>query len=816
MQQSDLNDNINENEENLVVQDLAKRYTGVFLSNIVAVPFVTITCDINEAGEVRGLRSAYEKGEKVVLLASKGGILNPTIDDFCKVGCECEIKQFIQKGNQTKVVMLGVNRVKIDKIESILPDFIVLASIMPEVNANTVTAYQKMNLIKSNLRVMNQKEPFLPPLLENQLLNMEATPSKFADVLIHLVAKGDIQSQQQLLEEANVEERLNLIEKLMANVSQMLELKQKIDRKVNDSISKSQKEMFLREQLHAINDELNGELDENEEFRNKVKKLGMSKDSEEKVLKEINRLEKLPFGSPELGYIRNFIDTVIELPWSTKTEDKLDIVEARKVLDKDHYALDKVKDRIIETLAVIKLTGKVNGQIICLVGPPGVGKTSIAKSIATAMGRKFVQVSLGGVSDESVIRGHRRTYVGAICGRILAGMKQAGTINPVFLLDEIDKLTKDIKGDPSSALLEVLDPAQNDHFKDNFLEMPYDLSQVMFILTANTLDTIPRPLLDRMEIIEVRSYTELEKIEIAKRHLIAKQEENAGLKKGTVPFTDEILSAIIHEYTFEAGVRGFERCIATICRKYATRKVDGKKFKDVSISNLRDYLGNDFVSEPEIYQGGNVGEVVGLGVNSAGGSPILIEAMAVYGPDKIVLTGQMGTVFQESTQAAYTLIMNMADELGINPLAFSRSTLHLHHPQSVGVEGPSAGIATAVAIASAYTNRPVKPLIAMTGEVSLRGRVLGIGGVRDKLIAAARTGMKTVILPKDNEHNLDDLPKDIRDKLDIHLVNDIHEVFDLALGSAKEGQTSLQKLIERDQKEIDEKKKKDALGLETK
>jgi len=816
MQQSDLNDNVNENEENLVVQTEAKRYTGVFLSNIVAVPFVTITCDINEVGEVRGLRSAYEKGQKVVLIASKGGILNPTIDDFCKVGCECEIKQFIQKGNQTKVVMLGVNRVKIDKIESILPDFIVLASIMPEINANTVTAYQKMNLIKGNLRVLNQKEPFLPPLLENQLLNMEATPSKFTDVLIHLVAKGDIVSQQQLLEETNVEERLNLIEKLMTNVSQMLELKQKIDRKVNDSISKSQKEMFLREQLHAINDELNGELDENEEFRTKVKQLGMPKDSEEKVLKEINRLEKLPFGSPELGYIRNFIDTVIELPWSNKTEDKLDIIEARKVLDKDHYALDKVKDRIIETLAVIKLTGKVNGQIICLVGPPGVGKTSIAKSIATAMGRKFVQVSLGGVSDESVIRGHRRTYVGAICGRILAGMKQAGTINPVFLLDEIDKLTKDIKGDPSSALLEVLDPAQNDHFKDNFLEMPYDLSQVMFILTANTLDTIPRPLLDRMEIIEVRSYTELEKIEIAKRHLIAKQEENAGLKKGTVPFTDEILTAIIHEYTFEAGVRGFERCIATICRKYATRKVDGKKFKDVTISNLRDYLGNDFVSEPEIYQGGNVGEVVGLGVNSAGGSPILIEAMAVYGPDKIVLTGQMGTVFQESTQAAYTLIMNMADELGINPLAFSRSTLHLHHPQSVGVEGPSAGIATAVAIASAYTNRPVKPLIAMTGEVSLRGRVLAIGGVRDKLIAAARTGMKTVILPKDNEHNLDDLPKDIRDKLDIHLVTDIHEVFDLALGKAKDGQTSLQKLIERDQKEIDEKKKRDALGLETK
>ena len=792
-----------ENNENIVEPT---KYTGVFLSNIVAVPYVNITCDIRDVGELRGLRKAFERGENVVLLASVDGIQNPTINDFCSVGCVCEIKQFTQTDKMTKVVMQGVNRVKIDRIESILPDFVLYATPLAEVNASTVVAYQRMNEIKVTLRELNRKEPFLPPLLENQLLNMEATPSKFADILIHLVAKGDIRTQQLLLEELNVEERLAIIQRLMTNVAEMVALKQKIDRKVNDSIAKSQKEMFLREQLHAINDELNGELSENEEFREKVKKLGLSKENEEKVLKEINRLEKLPFGSPELGYIRNFVETVLELPWTQKTEDKLDIVEARKVLDKDHYALDKVKDRIVETLAVIKLTGKVNGQIICLVGPPGVGKTSIAKSIATAMGRKFVQVSLGGVSDESVIRGHRRTYVGAMCGRILAGMKQAGTINPVFLLDEIDKLSRDIKGDPASALLEVLDPAQNDHFKDNFLEMPYDLSQVMFILTANTLETIPRPLLDRMEVIEVRSYTELEKIQIAKRHLIAKQEEMAGLKPGTVPFTDEILSNIIRKYTFEAGVRSFERCIATVCRKYATRVVDGKKFKDISVQNLRDYLGNDYASEPEIYQGGNVGEVVGLGVNGAGGSPILIEALAVYGADKIVLTGQMGDVFKESTEAAYTLIMSMADELNINPLAFSRSTLHLHHPQSSGVEGPSAGIATATAIASAYTNRPVRPLLAMTGEVSLRGRVLPIGGVRDKLIAAARTGIQTVIVPKDNEHNLDDLPDDIRKKLDIRLVTDIHEVFDIALGEPLPQKTSLQKLIERDQKELENKK----------
>ena len=591
----------------------------------------------------------------------------------------------------------------------------------------------------------------------------------------------DVTEQQKMLSELDVEKRLDVIGDAVNKFINTLTWKKEIDDKVNESLTKSQKEMFLREQMKVINDELNGDVDEIEEMKTKIKALNLPKEHEEKVLKEVKKMAKLPFGSPEIGYTRNFLETVLELPWTEKTEDNLDLKQAKKVLDEDHYALDKVKERILEILAVMKLTKKVSAQIICLVGPPGVGKTSIAKSIARAMGRKFTQVSLGGVSDESVIRGHRRTYVGAMCGRILAGMKQAKTINPVFLLDEIDKLTRDVRGDPSSALLEVLDPEQNNHFKDNFLELSYDLSQVLFIITANTLETIPKPLLDRMEVIELRAYTEIEKIHIAKEHLIEKQEQLCGLKKGTIPFTDKILSKIINEYTYEAGVRGLERAISAVCRKYASFKVLGKT-KKITENNLPEFMGNDFVHELEIYQGGNVGEVVGLAVTSVGGDTLLVEATVVPGEKNLVLTGKLGEMMKESAQTAYSLVKSMATDLNIDPSRFSKEGLHVHIPHVPGgVEGPSAGIATTTAIVSAFTNKKVKKHLAMTGEVSLRGRVLPIGGVRDKLIAASRAGVKTIILPKDNEKDLKDLPKEIRSILDIHLVSNIKEVLDLAL-----------------------------------
>ena len=643
--------NIEQNKQNENENTNGKKFIGVFLSNIVAVPNVNITCDIANPEEAKNLKIAFERGENVVLVSSKEGKPEPSINDFCEVGCLCAIKSFSQEQGHTKVLLFGICRVLITKIETLMPEFTLFAQELVEINQNTAEAYQLMKVLKYELKLINQKTRFLSPVLEAQL-NMEANPAVFSDVLIHVLSKEDIQTQQKLLGLQNVEDRLKAEQQLIKGLREVLALRKKIDDQVNENLSKTQKEIYLREQLNVINKELNGEVDEIEDFRKKVKELGMPKESEEKVLKEVNRLAKLPFGSPELGYIRNFLETILALPWTNSSEDKLNIEEAKKILDDDHYALDKVKERILETLSVITLTKQVNAQIICLVGAPGVGKTSIAQSIAKAMGRKFVQVSLGGVSDESVIRGHRRTYVGAMPGRIIEGMKQAGTVNPVFLLDEIDKLTADVHGDPASALLEVLDPAQNSHFKDNFLEIPYDLSKVMFILTANTLRTIPRPLLDRMEIIEVSGYTPLEKVEIAKRHLIAKQEKLAGIKPGEIPFTDELILKIIEEYTMEAGVRSLERQIAAICRKYAMRKVDGKKFKDVCVQNLKDYLGNDFITKDDFFEGGKVGEVVGLSVSSVGGGTLLIEANAVYGSDKMILTGQQGKVYQESSRTA--------------------------------------------------------------------------------------------------------------------------------------------------------------------
>lgn len=773
--------NEQEKEEQLITQQVLN-IGALHLTNLAVVPGVNVTCDINNVFEAQSFKEIFNKKEKIVLITSKNGVMNPTAEDLFEFCCLARIDkiQDISNGG-LKASVVGESRAKITSVVTMKP-IIVNVEVLNDINKDSEVAFQKMEVIKKKCKDASKFDRYFPPEVEAQILYNTLTPSQFADSLIHLLVKN-VNVQQKFLSELDVEKRLDIISEALDKFVGSVVWRKQIDDKVNANFSKNQKEMFLREQLHVINDELNGEIDEIEDMKTKVKALKLSKDNEEKVLKEINRLSKLPFGSPEVGYIRSFIETVLELPWTQRTEDNLDLVQARKVLDKDHYALDKVKARIIETLAVMKLTGKVSGQIICFVGPPGVGKTSIARSIATAMGRNFVQVALGGVNDESVIRGHRRTYVGAMCGRILAGMKQAKTINPVFLLDEIDKLTKDIKGDPSSALLEVLDSEQNNHFKDNFLELPYDLSQVLFILTANSLENIPKPLLDRMEIIELRSYTEIEKIQIAQKHLIPKQEELCGLKKGVIPFTKEILSKIINEFTYEAGVRSLERAIASVCRKYVTFEVGGVEKQEISLNNLPYFLGNEFAHEPEMFQGGNIGEVVGLAVTDVGvGSTLLIEATVFEGDEKITLTGKLGQLMKESTEAAYSLIKSMSTELGIDSSRFAKSGLHIHIPHaSNGVEGPSAGIAATTAIASAYLQKKVRPHLAMTGEVSLRGRVLAIGGLRDKLIAATRVGIKMVIIPKDNEKDLKDLPQEVRDMLDIHLVSDIREVLSLAL-----------------------------------
>lgn len=761
----------------------AQQYFALHLINMVPVPGVNLTCDLANGIEIDGLKKAYASGEKIVIVSSVEPTQLPKkADDIFGYGCLAQVKRIVNEQNGVfKAVVDCFARAKIEQVKIENGVFVVVARQIDDINAVSSVAFNKCAELKKRCREANKFDRFIPPEVEAQIVHNDLPPAQYSDRLVHVLTK-DVKDQQKLLATVDVEARLDILISQLEKHINTLMWRKEIDEKVSANISKTQKEMFLREQLHVINEELNGDVDEVEDFTNKVKALKLKPEIEEKVLKEVRRLGKLPFGSPEIGYVRNFVETVLELPWSERTEDNIDLVKAKKILDKEHYALDKVKDRILECLAVMKLTDQTSAQIICLVGPPGVGKTSIAKSVAHAMGRNFVQVSLGGVSDESVIRGHRRTYVGAMCGRILAAMKQAKTINPVFLLDEIDKLGKDIHGDPASALLEVLDPAQNDHFKDNFLEVPYDLSQVLFITTANSLETIPQPLMDRMEIIELRSYTEFEKTEIAKKYLISKQEKLCGLKPGTVKLDDDLLRQIIREYTYEAGVRGLERAISKICRKYARDIVVGNDVQDINSKNLRDFLGTDYVHEYKIFQGGNVGEVVGLAVSNNGiGSCLLVESIYEPGTGKILLTGQMGKVAQESANAAYSLVKKHSEKLKID-VDFNKVDLHIHIPaMPYGVEGPSAGIATTVAIASAFTGRKVKESLAMTGEVSLRGRVLPVGGVRDKLIGANRAGIKTVVMPKDNENELKKLPKAVKDNMEILLVDNIKQVMEIAL-----------------------------------
>ncbi len=756
---------------------------GVFLTNLAVFPGIEVYCDIASPNEAQMLEKLFNEKKPVVCVSSKNPNEEKPLskENIFNYGCVATISHCSHQRGGLKVSFLGQQRAKICDVLNFLPLTLVVEPLI-ETNIDSVKANNLANNIK---RAYSQNPVFynyFSPEIEQKFLNPSLTPNQFADVFSHILSQN-LEDQQKVLAETDVEKRLEYAEELLGKHAAQIMVRREIDQKVNASLNKSQKEMFLREQLKVINKELYGDEDECETYRNKVKALKLNKTSERIVLKEVDKLAKQPFGSPEGSYIRNYLDTILDLPWHEKTEDNIDLKKAQQVLDEDHYALEKVKERIIQTLAVIKLTQKVGAQIICLVGPPGVGKTSIAKSIAKAMGREFVQQSLGGVNDEAVIRGHRRTYVGAMCGSILSGMKQTKTINPVFLLDEVDKMTSNIKGDPASALLEVLDPEQNSRFKDNYIEIPYDLSQVLFILTANTLETIPTPLLDRMEIIELRSYTEIEKIHIAQNYLIEKQEKLCGLKPGTVPFTEEIIKKIINDFTYEAGVRSLERKIASICRVYASYEAGIGVRKELDINNIADFLNEQGIHEPDMFQGGNVGEVIGLSVTSIGvGHTILIESSIIPGEEKITLTGKFGTMMQESAKAAFSLCKRMAKDFGIDPKTFEKKELHIHVPQVPGgVEGPSAGIAMTTAIVSSFTGRKVKQHLAMTGEVSLAGRVLPIGGVRDKLMAATRVGVKTVIIPIDNEKDLKDLPPEVKDVLDIHLVSNIKEVIELAL-----------------------------------
>ncbi|HEX7471700.1 MAG TPA: endopeptidase La, partial [Candidatus Limnocylindrales bacterium] len=594
------------------------------------------------------------------------------------------------------------------------------------------------------------------------------------------------EQRQELLETVDVVERLKLVSTFLARQVESLELKGRIQNEVKSEMDKTQREYILREQLKAIQREL-GEDDpqqaEINELRDKVEAAGMPEEIKTRAIKEIDRMSRIPSASPEVGVIRTYVDWLVGLPWNVSSEDLLDIKEAAKILDEDHYGLEKIKERILEYLAVRTLADTIRSPILAFVGPPGVGKTSLGKSIARAMGRKFVRMSLGGIHDEAEIRGHRRTYIGALPGRIIQNIKTAGTNNPVFMLDEVDKIGMDFRGDPSSALLEVLDPEQNNTFQDNYLEVPFDLRKVLFIATGNLLDPIPAALRDRMEVIQLPGYTQKEKVGIARRFLIPKQMENHGLKPKHIDITDEALLEIVQAYTHEAGVRNIEREIANIMRKVARTVAEGRKRKTiVNIKKLDEYLGPPRFEYGELEPEDQVGSATGLVVTEVGGDVVAIEVTIMEGKEDFILTGQLGEVMRESARAALSWIRSHASALGIEREVFEKNTLHIHVPAgATPKDGPSAGITMATAMVSAFTGIPVRKDVAMTGEITLRGRVLPIGGLKQKILAAHLSGAKVVIIPRKNEKDLRDIPDEIRKQIKIIPVDSSEQALDAAL-----------------------------------
>lgn len=587
--------------------------------------------------------------------------------------------------------------------------------------------------------------------------------------------------KQQLLEEERLVQRLKLFERCLNDELEIARIEHKIAQDVRKNIDKSQKEYFLREQLKAIHAELGDDVEENVKLREKILAKKLPAQVEEKALQELARMDKMPASSPEYTVLRNYADWLIDLPWHEETTDTESLADVEKVLNDDHYGLDNIKERIVEYLAVLKLTGELKAPILCLVGPPGVGKTSIATSIARSLGRKFVRMSLGGVKDEAEIRGHRRTYIGAMPGRILYEMKNAGSINPVFLLDEVDKISADLRGDPASALLEVLDPEQNSTFRDRYLEVPYDLSKVMFIATANTLDTIPTPLKDRMEIIQLSGYTPNEKEQIAKRYLVPKKRKENGLTEENLHITDGAVSEIIDGYTMEAGVRALERTIGTVCRKAAVRIAKGVKGNSLTVTknNLEKFLGaKRFLHDEDMREKDEIGTATGLAWTAVGGATLTIEVSAMQGKGDVLLTGKLGDVMKESARAAISYIRAHADKYGIDCKDFETKDIHIHVPEgATPKDGPSAGITMATAILSAFTGQPVRRDVAMTGEITLRGKVLPIGGLKEKALAANRIGIHDIIIPEENKKDVEEIPETIRKEMNFICVNNVDEVF---------------------------------------
>lgn len=757
------------------------------LRGVLVFPYMVIHLDVGREKSVNAIDAAMT-GEREIFLAMQKDAQTdePELSDIYEFGTIAEIKQLLKlPGGTLRVLVEGLKRAKIKRSISEESFFEVEVEVFEENDIKDLETEALMRSLIEKFEQYVKMSKKIPPEAVVSVVTLE-DPNRLADVIAsHLALK--VSDKQEVLEAVDIKDRLELLCKILANEMEILELERKINARVRKQMEKTQREYYLREQLKAIQKELGEKeerLAEGEEYREKIEKANMPEEIKEKAIKEVERLEKMPPMVAEATVVRNYLDWLLALPWDKETKDRLDVKVAEEILDADHYGLKEVKDRILEFLAIRQLAQNMRGPILCFVGPPGVGKTSLAKSIANALERKFVRLSLGGVRDEAEIRGHRRTYVGSMPGRIIQSIKQAGSKNPVILLDEIDKLGSDsFRGDPSSALLEVLDPEQNNAFVDHYLDVPFDLSNVLFITTANVQYTIPRPLLDRMELIYIPGYTEEEKMQIALRHLLGKQMEEHGLKKEQLQVSENALRRIIREYTKEAGVRNLERQIATICRKVARGVVEGKgdNFK-VTAQNVEQYLGIPRYRYGLAEKKSEVGVATGLAVTEVGGDVLSVEATLLKGKGNLTLTGKLGDVMKESAQAGFTYIRSKAEQLKIPEDFYEKYDIHIHVPEgAIPKDGPSAGITMATALASSLSNHPVKKDVAMTGEITLRGRVLPVGGIKEKVLAAHRAGIKKVILPKDNKRNLEDVPPQIRKKMEFVLVEHMDEVLAQAL-----------------------------------
>ncbi len=760
---------------------LALRGMAVFPSTITHF-------EVGREKSMRALEYAMENEQLIFLTTQKNiDIEFPMEDDFFKVGTICKIKQTLKvPGNNIRVLVEGLGRAKIVRLDRNDPFFTAQIEPLddkPIKNEKNVLAL--MDIVVEAFEDLMKESGKTSQEFFDLGVDLD-DPRVFSDTLASYIGlKANV--VQQLLEQLDVEKRLNQIYIAIKEELATQEVKRRVERRVNKQVSKQQKDYYLREQIKAIQKELGEDdsfTDEIDKFRVQLVELNLSDATTKKISKEIDKLSKMSSSSSEAVVTRNYIETLLDLPWNNATEDNHDLNKSIQILDDEHYGLEKVKERIVEFLAVRQLSESMKAPIICLLGPPGVGKTSIAKSIANAMNRKFVRLSLGGLRDEAEIRGHRRTYVGAIPGRIINSIKEVSVNNPVFLLDEIDKMASDFRGDPASAMLEVLDPEQNKEFMDHYLEVPFDLSKVVFITTANSAATIPAPLLDRMDLIEVSGYTELEKLEIAKRYLVKKQEKENGLSENFLKIDDDVLKFIINDYTRESGVRKLERQIGKIARKVAVKKVKNPKLSSQKITTkaVKEYLGKPLKrNDPKVGES-RIGEATGMAWTQVGGETLSIEVSVMDGTGRIELTGQLGDVMKESARAAMTYIRTIAKSYKIEPDFYKTKDIHIHIPEgAIPKDGPSAGITVATAVLSALSNTPVKSSVSMTGEITLRGKVLPVGGIKEKVLAAYRAGVRTVILPADNKTDYEEIPEEVRENIEFHFATSMSQVLKVAL-----------------------------------